>query len=118
MQMDPNEIYQNHWMQKLSEWNHKDSESKEKWRRTTRDVPVRVKLQSETNDTQNANRKCQVKECSKPNLKSERNWGVIEVMTQWHVQQWRKRQSAKTKWKRMKRKNEAQGYYKSLILTR
>jgi len=28
----------------------------------------------QTNDTQNANRKRQLKECSKPNLKSERNW--------------------------------------------
>ena len=73
-------------MQKWSEWTHKDSESKGKWGRTTHEVPVRVKPKSEpmtlkrepetwTKDTQNANQEREVKECSKLNLKIERNWG-------------------------------------------
>jgi len=123
-------------MQKWSEWNHKDSESKGKWERKTCDIQVRVKPKNEpmtpkcksitpkcepkmwTGAPKNTNQKRKLKECSKPNLKSERNGGVIETMTQWHAQQWKRRQSDNAQWRRMKHNNESWGYDKSLILTR
>jgi len=67
-----------------------------------------------TNDTQNANRKRQLKECSKPNLKSERKWGSDwnnDTMVHTTVKK-------KAKCQGLVKENEARGYHKSLILTR
>jgi len=67
----------------------------------------------QTNDTQNANRKRQLKECSKPNLKSERNWRSnwnYDIMTHATVKD-------KAKQLGLVNENEARRYHKSLILT-
>jgi len=46
-----------------------------------------VTPKTRTCDTQNTNKKCELKEYSKPNLKSERNWGVIVTMTRTRVKE-------------------------------
>jgi len=79
-------------MQKWSEWNHKDNESKGKWGRTTRDVLVRVKPKSKLmtpkreprvpkTPTKNVN----LRSATNKTWKANETRGVIETMTQWHA---------------------------------